>query len=68
MQYKVSNGIIVQWWIPSGTGTCWYKDAYFRGIGQEWIPVNAYCDGTSNVVLRRIAGPVIFVTGFGEKE
>ena len=66
-QYK-AKGMIAQWWIPSGTGTCWYKNTYFRGFGQEWIPVNAYCDGTSHVVVRRIDGPVVLVTGFGEKE
>lgn len=62
VQYKRESSI-AQWWIPDGTGTCWYKNTFFKENNGEWTPVNAYCDGEGRVILRRIDGTILFTMG-----
>ena len=61
MQYVLRDQSVFQWWLPDGTGTCWWKNTYFRANAGEWIPVNAYCDGNDRTVLRRIEGTILFI-------
>jgi hypothetical protein len=61
VQYVLRDQSIYQWWLPDGTGTCWWKNTYFRPKAGEWKPVNAYCDGNGRTILRRIEGTILFV-------